>query len=153
MGALLRAHPTPSSFLSDLESRYESVGFGSPLKVKYLRQSCAVIPFLCFAECSSSAGWEIVAIVAMFWCICVDCEPLYLYSNTAKSSRLCNGSSYDWNCHFAHVPKVIFFATCSFICISFFGIFPRFSLIKFCFSCERYWKHFICQLASCSPVK
>lgn len=33
-----------------------------------------------------------------------------------------------------------------------FDIFPRFNLIKFCFSCEDLWKRFICQLASCSPV-
>ena len=31
-------------------------------------------------------------------------------------------------------------------------IFPRFSLIKFHFPCESYWKHFICQLASCSTA-
>lgn len=149
MGALLRAHPTPSLFLSDLESWHESVGFGSPLKLEYLHQSWAVI-FFSFAV---SAGWEIAVIVTTFWCISVDSEPLYLHTNTAELVHLRNGSAYDTACHFIHVPKVIIFFHMLIYIHFFFGIFPRFSLIKFCFSCEHYWKHFICQLASCSPVK
>lgn len=84
---------------------------------------------------TASAGWEIAFIVTTVWCICVDCEVLYLHTNLAWLVHLRSGRACDTGRHFNHVPKVVVFFTphAHSYSSSFCFFFPRFCLIKFCF--------------------
>lgn len=59
--------------------------------------SCDIL--LLSLESLQLAMVEIVIIVTTFWYMSVDCETLYLHTNTAKLVHLCSDSAYDIGCH------------------------------------------------------